>query len=59
MILNGTPLHISRNGGHILFFIFPRFWYVCKACNTSRGMLLKKMENNHFYYENLQIKTLN
>ena len=52
-------MHISRRGGHILFFIFPHFWLVSKACNVSRGILLKKMKKNHFEYENLQIKTLN
>ena len=58
-VLYNLLMHISRRGGHILFFIFPHFWLVSKACNVSRGILLKKMKKNHFEYENLQIKTLN
>ena len=51
MELLTLPVHISRRGGHILFFIFPHFWYVCKACNASRCTLLKKMKKSHVDYE--------
>ena len=44
-------VHISRNGGQIIFSIFPHFWYVCKACNASRCTLLKKMKKSHVDYE--------
>ena len=44
-------MHISRNGGQIIFSIFPHFWYVWKACNAPRCTLLKKMKNNHLNHE--------
>ena len=39
-------VHISRNGGHLSFFIFPHFWYVFKACDASWGILPKKVKND-------------
>ena len=49
--LRNHAVHISRNGGHKLFFVIPHFWYVCKACNASRCTLLKKMKKSHVDYE--------
>ena len=45
MALN-CAMHISRNGGHLSFFIFPHFWHVFKACDASRGILPKKVKND-------------
>ena len=42
--LMDPTLHISRNGGHLSFFIFPLFWCVFKVYDASRGILPKKLE---------------
>ena len=52
-------MHISRNGGHLSFFIFPHFWHVFKACDASRGILPKKVKNDWLILKYLKIKTLN
>ena len=44
--LDAQSVHISLNGVHLSFFIFPHFWHVFKACDASRGILPKKVKND-------------